>query len=764
MAGLLALATRKLKLEVPAERIFSAAGDEYDDDDDLQLIAADEVLYVSCGEVFSPFSASAAAAPSPLVATPNVAEPGPVAEPATPVADPSTQAAGEEGRPREPVLMEDSVAAAATPKNGAASLTDAATEDLQNAAEIGDHEAILKALAEGADVDAPDRMSYAPLHWAARCGRPEDVSVLLEAGAKVNATTQNGTTPLICAAMEGWDDAVMVLLSGGAEASLQTRRGRTALDVTRERLAEGVDGADEKRRYEKVLALLKIERHGTGVEAKMPEAVKALKISSSAASAAAAAIGGMTAEEQRQAEVEGAAIAAVAAAMDEVDSREDDRVQMSCALALYCICDGSHPNCVGVYETFMARLAAGRAAHESEGTLWLEPWSLNCVKVPIGLSYLTCDAACRNKARGVNASNIDALILAMRTHLGLPTMQWIGCILLANLTGGGDAGHGASPDGDIARCEPRRCALNSDALQSVACAMRAHPANSRVQQSAVYALYALCSGEGDATRAAQTKARELGFVSLLEQALHTHSIQHVMHGSALGKISINWCGLRASRSHTTSGRLRRLCSRLLVMCTPAYTQTRHYRVTSPQVQAVPNRAECLGDQRSNLARAVPACCGHLGSRAVKAVLRPFPRACRQVFAAGLCAICPGTNRVAWLLKAMGHEMCVTPPSKYANGGRNWGLWQPCGSLPAALCQKSVYTYSKRPGRSLSCVGRRSHVSSIIHGVGDKGPNWRRSHSQSASPAFTSPILLVRTSPSFRSASLTPISLPPCAVD
>ena len=53
MAELLELATKKLDLEVPAKCIFSEEGDAYDADD-VELIGADDVLYVSCGEAFAP--------------------------------------------------------------------------------------------------------------------------------------------------------------------------------------------------------------------------------------------------------------------------------------------------------------------------------------------------------------------------------------------------------------------------------------------------------------------------------------------------------------------------------------------------------------------------------------------------------------------------------------------------------------------------------------------------------------------------------------
>lgn len=56
MAGLLSVATDKLKLTRPATRIFSSKGDEYDvgDDDLIELVGDDHVLYFSCGEDFVP--------------------------------------------------------------------------------------------------------------------------------------------------------------------------------------------------------------------------------------------------------------------------------------------------------------------------------------------------------------------------------------------------------------------------------------------------------------------------------------------------------------------------------------------------------------------------------------------------------------------------------------------------------------------------------------------------------------------------------------
>jgi len=141
----------------------------------------------------------------------------------------------------------------------AAAPSAAASEDLINAAEMGDHDALVKAIGDGADVDTVDVKTMAPLHWAAKCGRHEDIVALVGAGADVNKTTKAGVTPLIYAASEGWDDCVPLLLSSGADASLKTQKGRTALDAAREKL--GKVEADERPRFSKVVEQLSAAVH-----------------------------------------------------------------------------------------------------------------------------------------------------------------------------------------------------------------------------------------------------------------------------------------------------------------------------------------------------------------------------------------------------------------------------------------------------------------------------------------------------------------------
>jgi hypothetical protein len=126
--------------------------------------------------------------------------------------------------------------------------------DLISAAEMGDHEALVKALEDGANVETTDKETNTPLHWAAKCGRHEDALALLGAGANVDARNKAGVTPLIYAAFEGWDDVVPLLLSHGADRAVKTAKGGTALDAALKGMCK-VD-AEERPRFAQVVRIL----------------------------------------------------------------------------------------------------------------------------------------------------------------------------------------------------------------------------------------------------------------------------------------------------------------------------------------------------------------------------------------------------------------------------------------------------------------------------------------------------------------------------
>ena len=109
-------------------------------------------------------------------AKPTMTSPAPAAaSPApAPAAAPPASAPAAAAKPAEPAKL----SAAAVKK---------ATDDLLSAAELGDHDVLLKALREGADVAAKDDKNHTALHWAAKCGRPDDIKELIKAGAPVDA-------------------------------------------------------------------------------------------------------------------------------------------------------------------------------------------------------------------------------------------------------------------------------------------------------------------------------------------------------------------------------------------------------------------------------------------------------------------------------------------------------------------------------------------------------------------------------------------------
>ena len=69
-------------------------------------------------------------------------------------------------------------------------------KDILEAGESGNIEAIKQHLADGADVNAKNKIGYTPLHWTAQNGHKEAVELLIAEGADVNAKTNDGRTPL----------------------------------------------------------------------------------------------------------------------------------------------------------------------------------------------------------------------------------------------------------------------------------------------------------------------------------------------------------------------------------------------------------------------------------------------------------------------------------------------------------------------------------------------------------------------------------------
>ncbi len=97
-------------------------------------------------------------------------------------------------------------------------------------------EAVGVLLAKGADVNASDAQQGTALQRAAGSfGNRAMVEALIKAGADVNAADKNGQTPLMWAARWGDSERVQALVDGGAKVDLRDSKGMSALDYARNR-------------------------------------------------------------------------------------------------------------------------------------------------------------------------------------------------------------------------------------------------------------------------------------------------------------------------------------------------------------------------------------------------------------------------------------------------------------------------------------------------------------------------------------------------
>ncbi|TAQ89094.1 hypothetical protein B7494_g2568 [Chlorociboria aeruginascens] len=83
--------------------------------------------------------------------------------------------------------------------------------DLHRAAESGQKEAVLEAIANGEDPKVKDFLGKLPLHYAAEYGYPEIVTILIQAGSDVSAMDHGGRTAADHAALRKQNDWEKVL-------------------------------------------------------------------------------------------------------------------------------------------------------------------------------------------------------------------------------------------------------------------------------------------------------------------------------------------------------------------------------------------------------------------------------------------------------------------------------------------------------------------------------------------------------------------------
>jgi ankyrin repeat protein len=106
-----------------------------------------------------------------------------------------------------------------------------AAESLPELVELGQREAALRALDDGADADARGPDGATALLWAAHLGDRELVAALLARGANPDAVNDYGVAPLAAAALEADPEIVGALLRAGAEVEAENPEGQTALMV-----------------------------------------------------------------------------------------------------------------------------------------------------------------------------------------------------------------------------------------------------------------------------------------------------------------------------------------------------------------------------------------------------------------------------------------------------------------------------------------------------------------------------------------------------
>jgi hypothetical protein len=118
-------------------------------------------------------------------------------------------------------------------------LTGSALEEANNslfqAVVTGNIDEVKSLIANGADINAENRMRWTPLHTAIRNRRQEIVGLLIAEGADVNKTDNRGMTPLHVAVDTGQKEVVELLIPKVADINVMGSRGENALSLAQRR-------------------------------------------------------------------------------------------------------------------------------------------------------------------------------------------------------------------------------------------------------------------------------------------------------------------------------------------------------------------------------------------------------------------------------------------------------------------------------------------------------------------------------------------------